>query len=80
MNVLKCCKTYENLNESNEKDVEKKSKKKTSKKETKKKIMKKIMKKTNDENMTMINAINENFVMHRRLILTIDMKIDEQKK
>ena len=28
----------------------------------------------------MINAINENFVMHRRLMLTIVMKIDDRKK
>ena len=28
----------------------------------------------------MINATNENFVMHRRLMLTIAMKIDDRKK
>ena len=28
----------------------------------------------------MINVINENFVVHRRLILTIIIKIDERKK
>ena len=33
-----------------------------------------------NENLTMINATNENFVMHRRLMLTIVIKIDDREK
>ena len=36
--------------------------------------------KNENENLTMINAKNEDFVIHRRLMLTIAMKIDDRKK
>ena len=42
--------------------------------------MKEINCYTNDESLTIVNTINKNFDMHRRLILTIVIKIDERKK
>ena len=45
-----------------------------------KKIMKKVNCQTNDEDITIVNAINENFVVHRRLLLTIVIKIIDRKK
>ena len=73
INTLKCCKTHKNFNENDEKNVEKKiKKKKTSKK--------KINCQTKNENITIVNVINENFVVHRRLLLTIAIKMIDRKK
>ena len=40
----------------------------------------KINNQTTSESVTIINAANENFVMHRRLMLTIVIKIDDRKE
>ena len=72
---FKCCKTHENFNENDEKNVEKENEEKNHEKS-----YKKIDVQTKSENITIINAINENFDMHRCLLLTIVIKIDEREK
>ena len=69
INVLKRKASSENFSE--------KKKKKINCHVTKKKT---INDQTKNENVTMINAVDENFVMHRCLMLTIVMKIDDRKK
>ena len=42
--------------------------------------MKKINCYANDESLTIVNAINEDFDMYRRLLLIVVMKVDEREK
>ena len=74
--------------EAPKKEPKKKAPKKEAKEEAMKKIMKEIMKKimeetmkkTDGEGMAMINAVGENFAVHRRLILTVVMEVGEREE